>query len=309
MCGLGGYVGINDPVSRLAFVSSLGVGIDSRGGDASGYVSVNRSNGAIYHAKRVGTWMHAKRKFTKRASLGDMSIMHARWATCGDKKMQDQAHPFEIKREGKTKLFGAHNGCIWNAEESASINERDFSVDSKELFELMADGDIDGIQDLDGYGVITWFVPGANHINMVRLSGHSEIVVVSLKSGGIAWASTWAILQDALEFAHLEADYEFAVPDIGRIYQFRDGGVYKTQVEGIQFEARMPEEEPESWESKLIAQWQTEEDEKEELEAAYRDMMECQKEDRPPMFDAALQTSWERDEEEHEYPSIAAMYR
>ncbi len=312
MCGLGGFVGIKDPLARLAFVASLGAGIDSRGGDASGYVNIDRSNGNIYHAKRVGTWLQARRKFQKRAALGDMCIMHARWATCGSKKAQDQAHPFEIKRDGRTKLFGAHNGCIWNAEDSAKANGRgaSYTVDSKELFELMADGDIEGIQDLDGYGVITWFVPGTNYINMVRLSGHSEIVLVSLKSGGIAWASTWDILSDALDFADLEADYDYQVPDIGRIYQIRDTGVYKTQVDGIQFESKMPEEEPQSWESKLIAQWEAEQEEKEKLEEAYRDLLECSDDrDVPPMFDAALRTSWERDEEEYEYPSIAAMYR
>jgi len=321
MCGIAGFVGITDPIQRLAFVTSAGVGIDSRGGDASGYLSVDRKTGRLFHAKRVGTWLDSKRKFQKRVASGDMAMMHARWATCGDKKAQDQAHPFEIKREGRTKLFGMHNGCIWNAKESATANGRRFSVDSCELFELMADGDVEGIQDLDGYGVITWFVPGTNYVNMVRLSSHSEIVVVSLKTGGIAWASTWEILQDALEFAELEADYDFQVPDVGRIYQFRDGGVYKTQVDGIQFESRMPEEAPESWESALIAQWEKEQEEKDKLEEAYLDMLRNSNQDDPfeepekaPMFDAALRTSWERDQDEYEdrhpeYPSIAAMYR
>ncbi len=237
--------------------------------------------------------------------MGDMCIMHARWATCGNKKNQDQAHPFEIKRDGRTKLFGAHNGIIWNADESAKANGRKYTVDSKELFELMADGDVDGIQDLDGYGVITYFIPGSNHINMIRLSEHSEIVVVSLKTGGLAWASTWDILSDALDFAELEAEYDFQVPDIGRVYQIRESGVYKTSVEGIMFEAK---KEPESWEAKLIAQWEAEQKEKEELEEAYRDYLRNSEEDRPPMFDAALHTSWERDEDE-EYPSIAATWR
>lgn len=319
MCGLGGYVGISAD-HRAAFVQALGIGIDSRGGDASGYLAVSRSSGNLVHAKRVGTWTHSKNKFRRKAAMGDMAIMHARWATCGSKTAQDQAHPFEIKRDGQTKLYGAHNGCIWNAKESAKVNGRVFSVDSKELFELMADGDVDGIQELDGYGVITWYVPGTNYINLVRLSDHSEICVVSLKSGGIAWASTWSILSDALEFAELEADSEISVPEIGRIYQLRDRGVFRSDVDGIKFESKGLEEAPESWEVKLIASWEAEEEEKENLYWELMNAKDGDDDDRdvPPMFDSKLQTSWERDMErdieiEDEtagpYPSIAAMYR
>lgn len=296
-------------------MNSLGTGIDTRGGDASGYVTINRETGTLYNAKRVGPWCGARRKFAKRAAMGDMGIMHARWATCGNKKSQDQAHPFEIKREGETKLFGMHNGCIWNAKKSAKANgrEKSYNVDSKELFELMADGDIEGIQELDGYGVITWYVPGSNYINLVRLSKHSDICVVSLKGGGMAWASTWSILSDALDFAELEADLDFQIPDIGRIYQIRDTGVYKTNVEGVLFESKLPDEEaPESWESELIARWEKEQEEEDKQEMYRELMMQATGEDdrdSPPMFDAALRTSWERDEDEQEYPSIAAMYR
>ncbi len=319
MCGISGFAGIKDPIARINLVSAMGLGIDNRGGDASGYVNVDRETGKIHHAKRVGTWFESKRKFQRRAALGDMCIMHARWATCGNKKSQDQAHPFEIKRKGQTLLFGAHNGVIYNARDSAKKNNREasYTVDSKELFELLADGDLEGITKLDGYGVITWYEPGSNHVKMIRLSSHSEIVVVSLKTGGIAWASTWDILQDALEFAELEAEYDFAVPDIGRIYQFRDTGVYKTSAEGIMFDSALPNSDsPEDWEAKLMAQWEEEQEEKDRLEEAYFALLDAANLDDDPseaprMFDEALRTSWERDEEEfeREYPSIAAVFR
>ena len=294
ICGLAGFVGIRDPKVRRDLVDALGAGIDPRGGHASGYVNVDRDNDTYVHAKRVGSWTFSKNKFRRRASHGDMAILHSRWATCGNKNAQDQAHPYAIRRNGEVKLIGAQNGQIWNAEESAKFHNRPYDVDSRELFELMADGNVEGIQDLDGYGVINWFVPGTNYISLVRLSSHSEICVCSLKQGGIAWASTWDILRDALEYAELEADYEYNISEVGRVYHIRDSGVYRTPTTGISFDAKqLPESVPETWEKELWAKQQ----EQAELEEVYRDMMMAKWGDDKPMFDEHLYTTWEREKE------------
>ncbi len=197
---------------------------------------------------------------------------------------------------------------IYDAKESALANGRDFTVDSKEIFELMVDGDIEAIQNLSGYGVLTWYVPGAEHIGMVRLSDHSDICVVGLQAGGVAWASTWSILRDALEFAEIEAECEYAVPDIGRVYQFRDNGVYRTPVTGIKFDPPVVSDTPEDWEVKLMKAWAAEDEAKKEYEELLMGLEEESRADFPPM-DYALRTSWEKDEEEYEYPSIAGTYK
>ncbi len=300
MCGISGFIGINSK-ARKDLVDSLGLGIDMRGGDASGYLSIS-DTGTTTHAKKLGTWTGARNKFRRKCS-GEIVMMHARWATCGDKREQDQAHPFEIRRDHKTVLWGAHNGCIWNADDSAKANGRKYTVDSKELFHLLADGDVRGINDLDGYGVITWYRPGDNHVNMVRLSEQSEICVVQVEGGGIAWASTWAILGDALEYANLKAEFEFRLDEVGRVYQMSAGGVVGSSVTGIKFESNKPFwTEPDSWESEMIAKMMAENDE-DEAESGDRDRM--------PAVDEHLRSRWERDDSDYDddevkqYPSMA----
>jgi hypothetical protein len=302
MCGISGFIGIKGKAQR-ELVDSLGLGIDMRGGDASGYISV-ASHGAVTHAKKLGTWTGARNRFRRRCS-GDIVMMHARWATCGSKFKQDQAHPFEIRRDRKTVLWGAHNGCIWNADDSAKLNGRPYTVDSKELFNLLADGDIRGINNLDGYGVITWYAPGEEYVNMARLSDSSEICVVQVVGGGLAWASTWAILGDALEYAGLEADYEFNLDEIGRVYQMSAEGVVATSMTGLKLsEQRQLWKEPESWESEMIAKMMAEQDKDEEVE---------DDRDRMPAVDEHLRSRWERDTDDEDgevkgYPSMAEAW-
>lgn len=162
-------------------------------------------------------------------------MMHARLATCGNREDVRQAHPYTIRRNGKTILWGAHNGQIWDAEDSAAYNGREYTVDSRELFELLADNDLAAIQRLNGYGVITWMTPHSPTVKLSRLSDHSEIVVARLAEGGIAWASTHAILANACEDVGLEISGLFDLDEIGRVYEIYGKGVIATKRDGIRF--------------------------------------------------------------------------
>jgi hypothetical protein len=228
MCGLAGFAGVQaDEYAKLMLVFELAIGIDLRGGDAAGYVSLSEKEGLKY-AKRVGTWVHAKPRFFESAASGEMCMMHARFATCGSKGYND-AHPFAIRRNGKVVLWGAHNGMIPDAWDSAKKHKRDCNVDSKELFELLADKNYAGIQDMTGYGVITWIeAENPTHVKMARLTEDSDIVVVALKEGGIVWGSTMSIVQSAVESAELNIRCVYTLNDIGRVYQMQSDGVYQT---------------------------------------------------------------------------------
>jgi hypothetical protein len=99
---------------------------------------------------------------------------------------------------------------------------------------LLADGDIEGIQNLAGYGVITWIDSNnRDRIYLARLSTHSDIVLVSIKGGGFVWASTKRILNEALKFADLEADEEYDLSEIGRVFQISASGVFRTTLDGV----------------------------------------------------------------------------
>ncbi len=233
MCGLAGFAGLNDAETRFRLVLALGAGIDNRGGHAAGYVSL--AGNQIRFAKRAGEWSTARYRFILSASRADICLMHARFATCGDKDAVLQAHPFAIKRDGKVKLWGAHNGMIFDAWESAAWHDREdrIDVDSQELFELIADEEYDTLRHLEGYGVATWINAGENHVNLVRLSEYSEICVVRVKGGGIVWGSTWGIVSDACEEAKLDVESEFDLDEVGRVYQIFPGQVLMSANTGV----------------------------------------------------------------------------
>src|ERR1041385_4847308 len=183
VCGISGFVGVSDTEAKKSLVWHLGIGIDKRGGDACGYVA--SSVDKLHVGKKPGYWTLARKKFINRAASGRASMMHARFATCG-KKVVSEAHPFAIKRNNRTALYGCHNGIVYTANESAKRNNRTIVVDSEEIFHLLADNDLDGIRKLEGYGVVTWIDPkDPMTINALRLSDNSDIYVVRLESGGI----------------------------------------------------------------------------------------------------------------------------
>ncbi len=192
MCGLAGFSGIKDVKRRTCLAYALGIGIDSRGGHAAGFVSVDTaaSGKAPRMSKRIGTWAKASNKFIYAAGSGEVAMMHSRFATCGKPDDIRNAHPFLIRRKGDAVLYGVHNGVIGETKESAKLHGRDWSVDSKEVFELLADGNLKAIQELDGYGVLNWITPESGVVNMAKLSDKGDFVACTLSTGGIALGIT-----------------------------------------------------------------------------------------------------------------------
>lgn len=236
MCGLSGFVNIKDSNDRLNLVFGLGLGIDDRGGDAAGYVSI--ASGKLRYAKKIGTWLGSRDRFMAGAAKGDMCMMHARFATCGSNNMES-AHPYTIRRNGKVVLWGMHNGVIPDAWDSAKDHNRECIVDSKELFELIADRELKSIQKMDGYGVITWIEANdTSHIKLARLSEHSDIYVVETSDGGMVWASTWQIISDALDFTNLKAVHSFQLDEIGRVYEIYKDKILISHLKGVHLSDR-----------------------------------------------------------------------
>lgn len=215
MCGLGGYAGVGSELLAWA----LGIALDDRGGDAAGYVTDKA------WATRVGPWSEARRRFSRGAGSGSVGIIHTRFATCGQKTQRD-AHPFRVSR-GASVLYGAHNGMIDDAEESAELNGRPYTVDSRELFELIADAEWSAISKLSGYGVASWIIEGESAVQLVRLTESGELCFVSIEGGGYAWASTWTALKQALTLAGLNAVNSYNL-EVGVVYRVTPSAIVAT---------------------------------------------------------------------------------
>ncbi len=230
MCGLAGFSNVKDSFKRECLVWSLGLGIDRRGGDAAGYVALG-TNPVV--GRKVGLWASASYKFLSHAASAATTLMHARWKTCGRGGKQE-AHPFTVQRDGEPVLWGAHNGVIYDAEFSARINQRSYDVDSRELFELLADNDLSGIQDMNGYGVITWVErrnPSA--VLVARLSSSSEFYAVRTECDAIVWGSTRTIVEDACDDAEMVIKAVFQLTEVGRVYSIEGSSIFMTKREGV----------------------------------------------------------------------------
>ena len=224
MCGLAGFAGLKcDQDTRVKLIKSLASGIEKRGGHASGYVTYSAKPKAINYARTLGKWSDAARGFVSTCSRGETTIMHARYATHDNKEKVNCAHPFAVKRgdDGKTKLWGVHNGVVTGAMTSAKKHGREFDVDSREIFELLADGELDEIAELSGYGTLAWLNradPGV--IYLVKMTDSADLEIAWIEGGGAIFASTWHIIQDAVKDAGLSLlkDKARAITTTGEVY-------------------------------------------------------------------------------------------
>src|SRR5271166_6097969 len=228
MCGLAGFTNVH-PERRAVLASALGRGVETRGKHASGYVSTDSLARGVRYGRKRGTWTDASRAFVLGATHGVCTIIHARYATCGDKDAAVQAHPFAVKRphaDGtlRTVLWGAHNGMLEGTHASAARHERAHDVDSRELFELLADGLVTEIGELSGYGTLAWLENGArDRVRLVRLSDDAELEIVTTECGAIVWASTWEILAAALAAAGMTAKDKYTA-EVGRVLEAHADG-------------------------------------------------------------------------------------
>src|SRR5271157_6594912 len=109
MCGISGWSNIKaDNKTKLLLTYALGQGIDSRGEQGCGFISIRDKE--IHTHRTSGGWSRAPNEFLGDAASSDVLVMHSRWATCGERDQVLQAHPFTIKRRGKNVLYGLHNG-------------------------------------------------------------------------------------------------------------------------------------------------------------------------------------------------------
>lgn len=225
MCGIAGYalLGAVPKPTRYKLVTELGARIDVRGGHSSGWHDMQ--HGDI--GKVTGTWEKSPIKFRAGAASGDSCILHARWATCGDARNPSQAHPFLADGKAGT-IVGVHNGVFGGTHLSAGLNGRSHTVDSREFYHLLADGDLKGISHLTGYGALAYryLSGGIPGVHLVRLTPGSDMVCYSLEEGGYVYGSTAPIVLGAIKAVGLHASGEYEVRADGRPTVLRADGVY-----------------------------------------------------------------------------------
>lgn len=209
MCGIAGFVGVPD-AQRLALAYTLGVAIDNRGGHGAGFVGSRGDT--VEHMRKEGEFSGASWKFLRTAASCDALILHSRYGTCGGRSAKE-AHPFAIKRDKRTILWGAHNGVLDNAKEFAKEHGRSYDVDSRELFELLADDLYDEIAQVQGYGTLAWIRSEAQDtIRLVRMTRSGDLEIAKLEDdAGYVFGSTRDIIKDGIEATDLRIEHFYTL--------------------------------------------------------------------------------------------------
>lgn len=235
---------MKDAEKRAALVCALGLGIDERGRHAAGFVNVD-PQGHVKFARVLGKWGDASNRFLRAAASGETTLLHARYATLNNAGRVDCAHPFAIQRpdlDGKvrTVLWGCHNGVSYDAEDSAYAHGRGkaFTVDSREIFELLADEKRDAINALNGWGVLAWIRgDDRQRIRICMLDSHADMYVVKTECGGIVFGSTKEIVTFALELAKMTQACSYRLAP-GKTYYAEGGEFYVTREPEMTFSSR-----------------------------------------------------------------------
>jgi len=221
MCGIAGYMNVTDPEKRAALTFGLAVGIDKRGGDAAGYVTIPYGSATVRVGRALGQFSNASDRFLRSAAAHPIAMLHARFATHSNAHDVKCAHPFTVKREGKTVLYGTHNGVMSSAWESSGKYDRPLTVDSLELFELLADGKHDEINQQNGWGVISWIRADDRHtIRLCVLSDGGALYVARTDCGAIVYGSTGPIVENALALAGMKSSAHYKY-ETGVVYAVR----------------------------------------------------------------------------------------
>ena len=216
MCGISGYAGV--PIAKRQILTmALGVGIDRRGGHAAGYLAM-RQDGSLDRGRTNKTWSTSDAGWMRTVWQSQLVAMHSRWATCG-RKIEQHAQPFKVQRQRKTVLWGMHNGVISNASHSAHRHKREYTVDSLEMFELLADNQLEKIARLNGYGAVAYVLgEDMKHIRLCRMSDSANMCVArSLSGNSTIYASSPDILENAAEHAGIEIEKPWEL-ETGKVY-------------------------------------------------------------------------------------------
>lgn len=229
MCGIGAFHSIDGELDTSKCARVLLRLLEVRGRDASG-VAWHEERGSqvetmIFKGDIPGGRLASE---IKPKSVGSTGIVHTRWATKGDPKMNVNNHPIDV-----SGIVGVHNGHVSNDDSllrRIDGYQRVGQVDSEAAFAWLAHGDqsmtlAEKMSMIEGNAALLWLESHdkRQRLHAARLTS-SPLVMGQMKRGSVVIASTDAILMEAakrmdiaFEFVHSFVEGEYAIIESGRI--------------------------------------------------------------------------------------------
>jgi hypothetical protein len=195
--------------------------MDRRGGDSYGVAKLNRE-GKIRVWKGLG---EAIGSIDLPQVDSSQLMLHTRRRTHGAINLEN-AHPLQHGH-----ILGCHNGIVSNHFDLNKKYNRDFALDSRHIFQHIAEGD--NLGEIEVYGAISYIdMNKPDIINLCRLSAAGDLKVVGLGKDrdnllGVVYASTAEPIVTALRALKLPF-FEYDPIEAKRHYFIREGKLYNT---------------------------------------------------------------------------------
>lgn len=225
MCGIAGFLlSPGDRLDTARLTRALHVGIDPRGGDATG-AAWARLDGVFEHHTVVGQASAFRSTLPNAASASRLAILHTRMATQGKRENHLNNHPV---RSGH--FLAVHNGHINNDDEIFATVPvpRLGEVDSEAAVALIRYANMKGedvwrtLERLQGRAALAWVDDrDPKTLHLARGYG-SPLTVAQTANGSVFFASTEAILLTALEELDIAPSFVTS-PGEGTYMRFTQG--------------------------------------------------------------------------------------
>lgn len=229
MCGIAGFcLNPKHNQNQTDLAAQMLLDIEHRGQDATGAAWINPITGKRVITKAaIDATRFINNEVGKRACAGaTTAILHTRWATQGDPKINDNNHPIS-----RGKIVLTHNGHISN--DVALFKQlkvpRIGQVDSEAVAALIAFTNApiaEALARVQGTAALAWIEQGkGSTLHLARINS-SPLWIAQTKSGSLVYGSTQQTIENAaimldstLDWVHDAAEGEYFKVKNGKIVE------------------------------------------------------------------------------------------
>lgn len=228
MCGIAGFNFSQDEnIDPRLLSEHLLLEIIKRGRDATGCAYLNTETNKFTVRKAPISAVKFFPIIQKMPEDTANAILHTRWATKGDPKINGNNHPII-----SGKVVGVHNGHLRNDDEifahMRSV-ERRAQVDSEAAFALLGATQyhpVDVLGSLEGRAALAWLDVRDRHALHLARCEHSPLAIGQTDRGSVIFASTMEHLQNAVGYSGVKLKWADEI-DEGTYIKVKRGVIHE----------------------------------------------------------------------------------